>query len=422
MNITIIIHSQNADKLRNLFRLINKRGDKNNFILQLHAKNYIPWEFEDIKNEIISFKEYSAFPTEKPVNSSIVELISKTKTKDVLILDEDCESIQLKPWDNTYYNFLFCQKNDILKFNLDTKYHTLKWFIIDVLTQKHQKTISYNDNSTDYKRYVDKLWSPLIKEKIIYIDGGLGDHIMALPLLEKIGKDVYVSCKYEFVYDFLPIKGFVNWNDELYGGYSRFVYEYGSANNSPTIIDAFFNMYGYDRDMNDILKYNGKRESNPEIQTNKKIALICTSAAKINNQDSNKDWRDIRWFKLVNELQKKNYYVIQVGTSKDNQIPNVDYKFLDKPLSNLASLIDNCNLWISVDTFFHHFASAIKPTVGICLTPFYNNHAKHFGVLYIEKDCGKNYHDRRWWMDLQQPERKECMDLIMVEDVLEKII
>jgi ADP-heptose:LPS heptosyltransferase len=115
------------------------------------------------------------------------------------------------------------------------------------------------------------------------------------------------------------------------------------------------------------------------------------------------------------------YYVIQVGTSKDNQIPTVDLKFLDKPISQLAWLIDNSSLWISVDTFFHHFASAIKPDVGICLTPFYNDHAKHTGVKYIEKDCGKNYWDRRWWMDLQQPERKECMDLIQVDDVLKQI-
>jgi hypothetical protein len=114
--------------------------------------------------------------------------------------------------------------------------------------------------------------------------------------------------------------------------------------------------------------------------------------------------------------------VIQVGSIKDNQIPIVDLKFLDKPISNLASLVDSSDLWLSVDTYFHHFASAIKPSVGICLTPFYNDHAKHVGVRYLEKDCGKNYWDRRWWLDLQQPERKECMDLITVEDVLNMVI
>jgi ADP-heptose:LPS heptosyltransferase len=149
--------------------------------------------------------------------------------------------------------------------------------------------------------------------------------------------------------------------------------------------------------------------------------LICTSAAKIQGLDSNKDWRDVRWFKLVNELQKIGYFVIQVGSKSDNQIPNVNLKFLDKPLPNVADLVDKCSLWVSVDTFFHHFASAIKPEVGICLTPFYNDHAKHLGVTYIEKDCGKDFSERRWWLDSQQPERKECMDLIQLQDVLNNI-
>jgi hypothetical protein len=121
---------------------------------------------------------------------------------------------------------------------------------------------------------------------------------------------------------------------------------------------------------------------------------------------------------LVNELLQRDYYVIQVGCSKDNQIPMVDMKFLDQPLSKLASLVDDCSLWISVDTFFHHFAASIKPELGICLTPYYNDHAKHPNVKYIEKDCGKDFSSRKWWLDIQQPERKECMDLIQLTDII----
>ena len=253
------------------------------------------------------------------------------------------------------------------------------------------------------------------------MDGGLGDHIMALPLLNKLSKEVYVCCKYPFVFEHLPVKGFVNWNDDLFGGYKRFVYEYGSANNSKTIIDAFFQMYGIERSTDDILKYTRDSKIVEEYNNDNKLILICTSAAKINDKDSNKDWNDIRWFKLVNELKSRGYYVVQVGTTKDNQIPNVNAKFLDKSLQELKFLIEKSTFWISVDTFFHHFASSVKPDVGICLTPYYNDHAKHPGVKYIEKDCGKDFSERKWWMDLQQPERKECMDLIMVDDVLRYI-
>lgn len=419
MRTTILIHTENLENLRKIFLQIR---EKNRYNLILNAKDYAPWDYDDIKKDITSFNEYDAMITFRNSVGSLIELIYKSKTNRILILNDDCETIDFTMWNGDKMNQLYCDKSDILKLNLDTKYQTITWFLTDLISQKSKSQSIFYDNSNDYKRYMNKVMSPLFTEKIIHIDGGLGDHIMALPLLEKLGKDIYISCKYPFVYEHLRVKGHIDWNDDLFGGYSRFVYDYGSINNSPTIIDAFFNMYGLERDKTDMLKYNGKRDENFDIITSKKIALICTSAAKINDQDSNKDWRDIRWFKLVHELQKRGYYVIQVGSIKDNQIPIVDYKFLDRPISNLASLIEQSSLWITVDTFFHHFASAINPTVGICLTPYYNNHAKHFGVLYVEKDCGKNYWDRRWWMDLQQPERKECMDLIMVEDVLNVLI
>ena len=421
MNLTIIIHTENKEKLKKLLESVSKHRNKKNFSLYLHAKNYIPWEDEVLKNYIVNFKTFNAFPTSKSKIESIVEILTKVSDDRILLLDEDSEFKDYGYLSEDNFGSLYIKKNDIIKLNLDTKYTSIKWFIIDVLSQIKKNKLQYQDDSDDNKRYQDKVNSPFFYEKIIYIDGGMGDHIMSLPLLEKIAKDVYVSCKYEFVYQHLPIKGFIYWNNDLFGGYKRFVYEYGSSNNSKNIIDAFFEMYGYVREKNNILKYDGKRELNTEIPEGQKIALICTSAAKIQNSDSNKDWRDVRWFKLVNELQKRKYYVIQVGSIGDNQIPNVNLKFLDRQLPNIASLIDMCDIWITVDTFFHHFASAVKPNVGICLTPYYNNHAKHPNVTYIEKDCGKNFSDRRWWLDLQQPERKECMDLIQVDDVISVI-
>jgi len=169
-----------------------------------------------------------------------------------------------------------------------------------------------------------------------------------------------------------------------------------------------------------VLRYYGPKTP-VDVGDKLRVALICTSAAKINGIDSNKDWRDVRWLKLVHELKKKNYYVIQVGSTKDKQIQNVDLKFLDKPIDEISYLVGNCSLWVSVDTYFHHLASAVKHEVEICLTPSYNDHAKHTGVKYIEKSCGKDFSDRKYWLDLQQPERKECMDLIQVQDVLKEI-
>jgi len=410
MNYSLILHTIDGKKLSNLFNKIKDNIDVNNTSIYLHSQNYIPWEDNNLKSKIVSFSKYYAFLTKKNIIESIIDIVFKIKENDLYIIDENNPELCVK-----------IKKDKFLKLNLDTNYQTLKWFILDVKYQINDFQEVENDGTSDYKRFIDKISSEFFNSRIIHIDGGLGDHIMALPLLEKLSPNIYICCKYPFVFEHINKLGLVEWNDELFGGYKRFVYEYGSVNNSETIIDSFFEMYGEIRNENDLLIYEGDKVYNNEIPKNKKWALICTSAAKINNQDSNKDWRDIRWFKLVNELKKLDCIVIQVGSKSDNQIPNVDFKFLDRKISELAGLIDECSLWITVDTFFHHFAASIKPEVGICLTPFYNNHAKHKGVKYIEKDCGKNFYDRRWWLDSQQPERKECMDLIHVNDVLNKI-
>lgn len=421
MNITIIVHTEKKQKLEKLLDVLLTHSNKDNFSIYIHAKGYVPWEDENIKNNIVKFKNFYAYPTGKSVVESTIEIITKVKNENLLIIDENNYSSNLIEWDESNFDSLLCQRNELFSLKLDTKYKDLKWFILDLISQKKKKFIEFSDNSSDNERYLKKFESPLFFEKIVYIDGGMGDHIMALPLLNKIQKEVYVSCKYPNLFSHLDLKGFIDWNDTLFGGYLRFVYDYGSNNNSKTIVDAFFEIYGYEREKSDVLKFTGPRLPIQDSLLDKKVALICTSAAKINNLDSNKDWKDLRWFKLVNELQKMGYLVIQVGTKKDNQIPNANFKFLDGSLNDLASFVDKCELWISVDTFFHHFAASIKPEVGICLTPFYNDHAKHPGVRYIEKDCGKNFSDRRWWLDLQQPERKECMELIQVSDVLDSV-
>lgn len=420
--ITVIIHTESELALNKLIILLENSDIKNNITnISINAKGYTPWTNIELFNKITNLPKqyYDITPTTKSPADSMVELLTKVKTEYVLILDENNTSTTFKDWDITSNTYLLASINDLLHLNWDTKYLSIIGFISDLITQETRHKFELDDD-----RYIRKINHPLFYERIIHIDGGLGDHVMAFPLLEKIGINCYISCIYPFALEHIAFKGKVDWNDELFGGYKRFVYNYGSTNNTPTIIDAYFEMYGEKRESQDILQYIG-----PIVEYNKTkpIALISTTAAKIGGLDSNKDWPEIRWFKLIYELKQLGYHVIQVGSYKDNQLPlspapgGVDSKFLDKPISELAGLIKASDLWLSVDTFFHHFAASVKPEVGICLTPFYNDHAKHKGVTYIEKDCGKNYYDRRWWLDSQQPERKDCMNLIQVEDVLKKI-
>ncbi len=412
MNTTIILHTEKEDSLRIILSGLVSKYDKTQVSLRLNCKSYIPWEKEDIKNVIITFGQYIANPTNLNQIESTIQLIYASTTERIVIVDED----------NTESISISFNRRELLFLNLDRKYHSLSWFLKDIYKQCNIDEKYFIDNSDDCNRFIKKIESALYKEKIIYIDGGLGDHVMALPFLEKNSSDSFICCKYPFIFEHINKKGYIHWNDELFGGQNFSVYHYSSyVNYSKTIVDAFFEMHGFERGDTDILQYIGKRDVNHEYKDIEMIALICTSAAKVKGLDSNKDWPEIRWMKIVNEMKLLGYHVIQVGTETDNQIPNVDSKFLDKPLEKLASLIEQAKIWISVDTFFHHFAASINPTVGICLTPFYNDHAKHPGVKYIEKDCGKDFSSRKFWLDLQQPERKECMLLITVDDVLNEI-
>jgi len=426
--ITVIIHTENEEKLISLLDKLHNDPIKSQIkTLQINCKGYTPWTNQNLLNKLTTLAYHSYFinPTLSNILQSTIELIYNVETEYCLLIDENDGYFGVKEWDTLNNTYLLAKTSDLLYLNHDTKYQSIRWFIADLITQKTKYPFT-SDNTPDSERYSKKIINPLFYERIIHVDGGLGDHVMAYPLLEKIGKDCYVSCIYPFALEHINIKGFISWSDELFGGYKKFVYSYGSAHNSPTIIDAFFKMYRENREHQDILNYTGPKIKF-ENTTGKPLVLICPSAARIQNQDSNKDWVEVRWFNLIFELKKLGYHVIQVGSSNDNQFPmsfspgGVDSKFLDKSIAELAGLIDESSLWLSVDTFFHHFASSVKPNVGICLTPFYNNHAKHPGVKYIEKNCGKNYYNRRWWMDLQQPERKECMNLIKLENVL-KII
>jgi hypothetical protein len=416
----VLIHTENPSKLRKLLPIIKSHPGLSGCHLFLNAKKYIPWSSQDLNGIITSFRTYRAYPTDKNGIDSIVEMIDQVREGEVFIINEDCSEIP-ELLEEFGSGFMVCEKSKLASLNLDTKYSSLKWFLIDLISQKNRTKIDLTDESDDCRRYLEKVNSPLFLERVIYIDGGMGDHVMALPLLNRISEEVYICCKYPHVFSNLNFKGSVYWHDELFGGYNRFVYSFGSSNNSKTIVDAFFDMYGIQRLETDVLKYLGDRVKFDINTSDKKIAIIGTSASKHDGRHSNKNWVSIRWMKLVNELKIKGFYVVQAGSESDDQIPNVDLKFLDKPLENLAWLIEQSDLWISVDTFLHHFAAAIKPKSGVCLTPFYNDHAKHPGVTYIEKDCGKNYYDRRWWLDWQQPERKESMQLIQLEDVVKKI-
>ena len=211
----VILHSISKEKLSNLFE--KKIIDKSETSLYLHSFGYFPWENNVVKNEITTFSKYNAFLTNKNPVESVIELIYKAKENIITIVDENDTDI-----------LLTISKIDLLKLNLDSKYKSIKWFIKDLKFQVDKDTTIERDDSEDCERFYEKTKSKFFNERIIYVDGGMGDHVMAIPLLEKLSSKVYICCKYPFIFEHIPNLGFIDWNDDLFGGYKKFVYEYGS--------------------------------------------------------------------------------------------------------------------------------------------------------------------------------------------------
>ena len=166
MNKTIVLHTENREKLIQFFEYFNSNFKKNDFNLILHSKNYAPWTDEKLKVEITSFPSFYAFPTNKNNIQSIVEMLIKTKTDEVIILDEENTKFKLIKDDTNSFNFLYTDTKKILGQNLDTNYNSIDWFIIDVLSQIKKEKISYKDDSSDCLRYNEKIEDIYLKNVI----------------------------------------------------------------------------------------------------------------------------------------------------------------------------------------------------------------------------------------------------------------
>lgn len=93
-----------------------------------------------------------------------------------------------------------------------------------------------------------------------------------------------------------------------------------------------------------------------------------------------KNPKNYPWWSQVTDLLKDRLgpkcNIIQVGTSEDSIIKNVDGLILDKKFLDLCAEINKCDTWASVDTYFHHVASYVKKP-GVVI--WSQSDPKHFG-------------------------------------------
>lgn len=92
------------------------------------------------------------------------------------------------------------------------------------------------------------------------------------------------------------------------------------------------------------------------------------------------------WTECIDLLQKRGFYVIQVGLKHEKILP-VDQVYHNLDMQQLRKLLGDCETWISVDNFFNHFATYYKKR-GIAIWSV--SDPKHFGYeqninLFVDK-------------------------------------
>ena len=92
------------------------------------------------------------------------------------------------------------------------------------------------------------------------------------------------------------------------------------------------------------------------------------------------------WLDLVNLLQKNNIFTTQIGTNGEKLIGADAVLFKDFCLEELEQQILSNDLWISVDSFFQHFASLYKSGIVIWSQSSYNifGYKKNINLLKSE--------------------------------------
>ena len=87
METTVVIHSESNEKLLTILKKMERYRIQKNLSIFVHSKNYFP--DDDCKKYVLNYRSYSIFPTEKNTINSIVEILLKVNSKNVLIVDEN---------------------------------------------------------------------------------------------------------------------------------------------------------------------------------------------------------------------------------------------------------------------------------------------------------------------------------------------
>ena len=89
------------------------------------------------------------------------------------------------------------------------------------------------------------------------------------------------------------------------------------------------------------------------------MILISPFAAKLRNgKTSPKNFP--HWVQLIALLRHRRYQTTQIGVTGEERIAGVDYFVVDKPFAEIARMVSNAELVVSVDSLLPHLCHAEK--------------------------------------------------------------
>ena len=148
-----------------------------------------------------------------------------------------------------------------------------------------------------------------------------------------------------------------------------------------------------------------------------KIIIAPYSHKMPNGKPNPKNWS--YWIELVKQLKNKDYYITQIGVNDETIIEGVDNVQFNLPFKQLEILLKEYDTFISVDSFFPHFAHYHKFYGTVIFTQSDPNIFGYEENNNLLKDR-KYLRENQYWLWTQTEYNDNAF--ISIEEVLNSIL
>lgn len=148
------------------------------------------------------------------------------------------------------------------------------------------------------------------------------------------------------------------------------------------------------------------------------MIILSPYARALRTGDQNHPKNYPHWNKLIPMLKTLKKPLVQVGSGFEMPLPGVEDQRRNLSLKDLAGMINSCDTWISVDSFFQHYAWHLGKR-GVVLwgqsDPVIFGHPENINLL---KDR-KYLREKQFWLWEQTSYQPEAF--VQPEEVFEAV-